>query len=243
MSHVKASQSFEISQDAEKLVLEGREHAQEAVEKIGEFKNMLDQTMGAILSLGESSQKIGTIVDIITRIADQTNLLALNAAIEAARVSEHGKGFAVVADEVKKLAGEASDSAKRISQLVRVIQGDVETAKGLMERGTMGMFVGMETVDRTDQSLISISQIVGQMARLAGGIAEASSQEMDESEKLAGSLDLMKEQIESDVAAYEQIGASSDQQTQGTMELASTAEQLSEIALKLKDLVAHFKIK
>jgi methyl-accepting chemotaxis protein len=67
--------------------------------------------------------------------------------------------------------------------------------------------------------------------------------EIDESEKLAGSLDRMKEQIESDVAAYEQIGASSDQQTQGTMELASTAEQLSEIALRLKDMVSHFKIK
>jgi methyl-accepting chemotaxis protein len=243
MSHVKASQSFEISRDAEKLVLEGREHAKEAVWKIGEFKNTLDQSMEAILSLGESSQKIGTIVDIITRIADQTNLLALNAAIEAARVQEHGKGFAVVAEEVKKLAGEAANSAQRISQLILVIQGDVETAKGLMERGTMGMFVGMETVDRTDQSLVSISDIVSQMARLAGGIAEASSQEIDESEKLAGSLNTMKEQIESDVAAYEQIGASSDQQTQGTMELASTAEQLSEIALRLKEMVSHFKIK
>jgi methyl-accepting chemotaxis protein len=240
-SHLKASQSFDISRDAEKLVLQGRGQAREAVEKIAEFKDTLERSMEAILSLGESSQQIGIIVDIITRIADQTNLLALNAAIEAARVGEHGKGFAVVADEVKKLATEAGNSAQRINQLVQVIQEDVETAKGLMEMGTMGMFVGMETVQLTDHSLAEISDVVGRMAELAESIAEASSREIDESDRLAESLDKMRLQIESDVAAYEQIGASTDQQTQGTMELANTAKQLSDIALRLKEMVSHFK--
>lgn len=243
LSHGKASESFEMSKDAESLVIEGREHAQEAVEKIADFKMVLDDSMEAILSLGESSRKIGTIVDIITRIADQTNLLALNAAIEAARVPEHGRGFAVVADEVKKLAQEAAAAAQRISDLIRVIQKDVETAKSLMEKGTIGMYVGMETVDRTDQSLIAISETVSQMARLAGAIAEASSKEREESERLSESLVEMRTQIDNDVAAYEQIGASSDQQTRGTMELASTAEQLSEIAHTLYEMVAHFKTK
>ncbi len=178
MSHANASQSYEIGQDAEKLVMEGREHAHDAVEKIAEFKDILDESMEAIISLGESSQKIGTIVEIITRIADQTNLLALNAAIEAARVPEFGKGFAVVADEVKKLAQEAAGSAQRIHELVRAIQGDVETAKSLMEKGTMGMYVGMETVERTDNSLLSISDVVNRMARMVGSIAEASSREL-----------------------------------------------------------------
>ena len=242
VSHSKASQSFEISQDAEKLVQDGRDHAREAVRKIGDFKDILDESMGAILSLGESSSKIGTIVDIITRIADQTNLLALNAAIEAARVPEHGKGFAVVADEVKKLAQEAAGSARRISDLVLAIQKDVETARSLMEKGTMEMYVGMETVDRTDQSLVSISETVAQMARLAESIAEASWQEMNQSEKLAESLERMKAQIEMDVTAYQQIGVSSDQQARGTTELANTAQQLSEIARRLSEMVAHFKI-
>jgi methyl-accepting chemotaxis protein len=242
MSHAKASQSFEIGQDAEKLVMEGREHAHDAVEKIAEFKDILDESMEAIISLGESSQKIGTIVEIITRIADQTNLLALNAAIEAARVPEFGKGFAVVADEVKKLAQEAAGSAQRIHELVRSIQGDVETAKSLMEKGTMGMYVGMETVERTDSSLLSISDVVNRMARMVGSIAEASSRELNESERLADSLNSMKDQVESTAQAYEEIGASSEEQTAVTTELTSTAEKLSDIANKLQEMVAHFKI-
>lgn len=243
MSQGRADEGFEMSQDAERLVLEGRERAHEAVEKIADFKMVLDDSMQAIISLGESSQKIGAIVDIITRIADQTNLLALNAAIEAARVPEYGKGFAVVADEVKKLAHEAAESAQRISDLVRAIQRDVETAKSLMQKGTIGMYVGMETVDKTDRSLIAISEMVSRMAKLAGSIAEDSSAEMHQSQRLSESLQEMRTQIDNDMAAYEQIGASSDQQTKGTMELASTAQQLSEIAHRLYGMVANFKIK
>ncbi len=242
MSHATASQSHEISQDAEQIVTEGRSHAHEAVEKIADFKMILDDSMEAILSLGESSQKIGTIVDIITRIADQTNLLALNAAIEAARVSEHGKGFAVVADEVKKLAQEASGSAQRIHELVRSIQEDVEKAKSLLERGTMSMYVGMETVERTDHSLLSISDIVDQMARMAGAIAEASEREFNESERLSESLKAMKDTVEATAGGYEEIGASSQEQASSTTELAVTAERLSEIADKLQEMVAHFKL-
>ena len=242
MSHAQASQSSEISQDAERLVMEGRDHAHDAVEKIADFKDILDESMGAILSLGESSQKIGTIVDIITRIADQTNLLALNAAIEAARVPEFGKGFAVVADEVKKLAQEAAGSAQRIHDLVRIIQTDVDTAKDLMEKGTMSMYVGMETVERTDHSLLSIAEVVDKMAKMAGTIAEASSRELDESERLAYSLKSMKDQVDATAGAYEEIGASSEEQTAATTELTGTAERLSEIANKLQEMVAHFKI-
>ncbi|MFW6113718.1 MAG: methyl-accepting chemotaxis protein, partial [Actinomycetota bacterium] len=237
----KANRSSEISADAERLVNEGREYAREAVRKITEFEQTLDESMQAILSLGESSRKIGTIVDIITRIAEQTNLLALNAAIEAARVQEHGKGFSVVADEVKKLAQEAAASAQRINDLVMVIQEDAHTAISLMEKGTMGMYVGMETVGHTDNSLVSISEIVGQMSRMAASIAESSSRELEGSERLTESLRNMRDQVESNAASYQEIGASTEQQTQATVELTGTAEQLSEIARKLIEMVDHFK--
>jgi methyl-accepting chemotaxis protein len=86
--------------------------------------------------LGEHSQQIGEIIQVIDDIAEQTNLLALNAAIEAARAGEHGKGFAVVADEVRKLAERSSKATKEIAELITNIQKLTAGAVKAMEEGT-----------------------------------------------------------------------------------------------------------
>ncbi len=78
--------------------------------------------------LGESSTEIGNIIKVITSIAEQTNLLALNATIEAARAGEAGKGFGVVANEVKELAKETSKATEDITNRIKMIQNESQSA-------------------------------------------------------------------------------------------------------------------
>jgi methyl-accepting chemotaxis protein len=81
-----------------------------------------DNTNKAMLDLNTATEHIGSIVDLISRIAAQTNLLALNATIEAARAGEAGRGFAVVATEVKTLANQTSGATQQISTQIVAIQ-------------------------------------------------------------------------------------------------------------------------
>ena len=75
--------------------------------------------------LTNSSEKIHSVISLISSIAEKTNLLALNATIESARAGEAGKGFAVVANEVKILAGQTANAIIEISEQIEDMRSSV----------------------------------------------------------------------------------------------------------------------
>jgi methyl-accepting chemotaxis protein len=111
-----------------------------AVEQTGVVMRDMQGQVQAIsersVALGERSQRIGDVLELMNEIAGQTNLLALNAAIEAARAGEAGKGFAVVASEVRKLAERSVRSTEEIREIVSGVQGETNATIMATERGT-----------------------------------------------------------------------------------------------------------
>ena len=99
-----ASDVAAVATASEQLLAAIGEISRQAVESTAVVRQAVFETNGSsaeMLRLAAAANRVGDVVNLISRIAAQTNLLALNATIEAARAGEAGRGFAVVAQEVK----------------------------------------------------------------------------------------------------------------------------------------------
>jgi methyl-accepting chemotaxis protein len=129
----KSSEATSASEKSQHLAEDGGSIVGETVGEMRGIATEVNASAQTVNLLGEKSQKIGDIIAVINDIADQTNLLALNAAIEAARAGEHGRGFAVVADEVRKLAERTTQATEEVSQSIRGIQSETNSAVSQIE--------------------------------------------------------------------------------------------------------------
>ncbi len=103
----------------------------------------------SVRSLTSYTDELKTMAAEVAAIASQTNLLALNAAIEAARAGDTGRGFAVVADEVRKLSTLSSDTGKKMSEKVGIINASITDVFGVAEIASKNDMQSVEASEST----------------------------------------------------------------------------------------------
>ncbi|MEK6557808.1 MAG: HAMP domain-containing methyl-accepting chemotaxis protein, partial [Candidatus Margulisiibacteriota bacterium] len=144
------SQSSKATRETARV---GQQKVEEAAQSMSEIDRQVGDVSEQILLLGNNSEKIGEIINVITDIASQTNLLALNAAIEAARAGDAGRGFAVVADEVRKLAERSAEATTEITGIVQDIQVVTKRSVDSMGQGMTHIKQGVQLADDVKKSL------------------------------------------------------------------------------------------
>lgn len=168
-----------LSKETSDLAKIGGSKVSESLKGIIDIQNTVKNIEEKALSLGESSAKVGQIVEIIEGITGQTNLLALNAAIEAARAGEAGKGFAVVADEVRKLAENSKNSTQQISELVSVIQQEVydviQAVNVGYEKAKAGTLLAEETSENIEEIIKKVEITDNMMQEISEAMKEQNS--------------------------------------------------------------------
>lgn len=221
---IAAHQAAQASDDASRSgnVIQGM------IRNVGEVANVVRESAIRIEALGQSSEQIGEIVQVIEEIADQTNLLALNAAIEAARAGEQGRGFAVVADEVRKLAERTQKATKEISLMIKSIQTNTGEVVTTMNKGTKLVEESGTLAGQTSEALNEIISKTNQVADIVSQLASASEEQSATSNDVAHSI--------------ESISNAAERSAKAAADIAQTSANLSFLTQNLQGLVGKFVI-
>ncbi|MED4586406.1 methyl-accepting chemotaxis protein [Brevibacillus choshinensis] len=223
------------------LATDGNHAIQLVVTQMDGMGEAMESLSRRVSGLGERSEEIGQIVDVITGIAAQTNLLALNAAIEAARAGEHGRGFAVVADEVRKLAEQASTSAGKITQLIEVIQHETQEAIVSVEKSSQQTALCMDGVAQAGDAFAHIRDAVVRVAAEVQDVSAASRTLTDSTEKVAESMRVIASVTQQGVARTLDVSAATEEQLASMEEIHTSAASLAHLAEELEKLMGRFK--
>jgi|GEM_PF-2516432 len=204
-----AKRNAESAHNAAALVTDAVKNTEEANRAVVDCVQAMD-------AIGDSSNKIAKILDVIDKIAFQTNILALNAAVEAARAGEAGMGFAVVAEEVRNLAQRCAQAARETSELI--------------EQSLVSSSIGRSKINTLVKSGEKVTSVFARMKVLVEEVGVSSQEQGRGIHQIGRAINKMEQGTQKSAANAEQSATAAE-------ELNVRSDALREVALELSLMV------
>jgi methyl-accepting chemotaxis protein len=218
-----AQRVVQIAEETAQLGGRGEETVAHGLGSMAEIRQHVDLVVTHMLDLGQKSQQIGAVLEILTELAEQTNILAINATIEAAGAGDHGSRFAVVADEIRKLADRVAGSTKEVRDLIDDVRRAVNTTVMATETGSKAVDAGAAHVTQVAASFRHIASAANTTTEAAREIELSTKQQTT-----------AVEQVNVAIANVAQATRESEASSSQTLQ---TAAQLSSLSVELRRLV------
>lgn len=200
---------------------QAREAVMRTVRGIQIIRETISETEKRIKRLGDRSQEISGIVNLINTIAERTHILALNASMHAASAGEAGKGFAVVADEVQRLAENAREATAEIASMVNNIRVETSDTVSIMSKLIAEVAEGTRLGEQAEKRMEVTEDATRQLVETVQVISHSSVQQAQISNKLRDRANIIRH-------FTEKTGGELAQQKQHTDSLKQFAEVLLE---------------
>jgi methyl-accepting chemotaxis protein len=179
-----AQQANQVADTTSNTTRNAQETVSRSAANMGNIRETVQETGKRLKRLGERSQEISHIVDIINNISERTTVLALNASMQATAAGDAGRGFSMIAEEIQRLAETSRDSTNQISTLVRNIQQEANTTIATMDQ-TIGQVVnGSILAEDAAKQMQATLETTNQLVASVEKIAESSSAQVAISKSL-----------------------------------------------------------
>jgi len=230
IAHVSqnAQETAEITLHTSEVSQQGGEVIKKTINEMRAMADAVRNSSKIITELGQQSEQISGIVQVIKEVADQTNLLALNAAIEAARAGEQGRGFAVVADEVRKLAERTTKATIEISGMISAIQESSHSAVSAMSQAAERVESGVTLVDQAGIAITDIQEGSIRVQAQVDDITSALTEQDAASRMIAQQVERVAQAAEENSAAVRSA--------------SNSVAQVEQHAHDIRDAVAKFTL-
>ncbi len=195
---------------------------------MSEIRETVQETGKRIKQLGERSQEISHVIDIINTIAERTTVLALNASMQAAAAGDAGRGFSVIAEEIQHLAESSRESTGQIATLVRNIQQETNTTISTMDQTIEQVVAGSTRAEDAAEQMQEVLKTTTQLVESVDMIASASREQVDISQSL-------KHRAESILKSTQSTG-------QELLSLTGLSRNMADYAQQLVQSVNIFKL-
>lgn len=210
------------------------DHAADSMEQIYKSANDCKQI---VTNLGNESQEIIGIVNVITGISSKTNILALNASIEAARAGEHGKGFSVVAEEIQKLAEQTKQAVESIGTIIRGVVSSTDDAVVAMDLSVGLTQSGLKEIKEAEVSSNIIASSNTEMAEHIKSMNEITKQVYHNGLSVKDSMNQVSQNTQKNLGAVEQVTAATQENSASIENIADMVSKINEIVNELNDII------
>ncbi len=200
----------------------------ETVKGMEGIRESIAESEKRIKRLGERSQEITGIVNLINTIAERTHVLALNASMQAAAAGDAGRGFAVVAEEVQRLAESSRQATQQIAQLVNNIQIETSDTINTVNKTIAQVVLGSEIAARSGAQMRETQQSTASLVELVKRITSSAQVQMKITTELRNRV--------------HQIGASTEKTAAEILLQSEATADLSKSADRLVESVRVFKL-
>jgi methyl-accepting chemotaxis protein len=200
----------------------------ETVKGMEGIRESIAESEKRIKRLGERSQEITGIVNLINTIAERTHVLALNASMQAAAAGDAGRGFAVVAEEVQRLAESSRQATQQIAQLVNNIQIETADTINTVNKTIAQVVLGSEIAARSGMQMRETQQSTASLVELVKRITSSAQVQMKITTELRNRV--------------HQIGASTEKTAAEILLQSEATADLSKSADRLVESVRVFKL-